>query len=231
MLTDRKTRLLGNMIRTYVHEARPVGSQAIVEHSGLDVSPATVRNEMLELERDGYLFQPHTSAGRVPTEKAWRYYLDHFLKDRPVGKREEHELRRIVRAYHRSQHELMKHLAQTLADYMEQAVFVAFDKHDTYYTGISKLFNQPEFDEVDYLRNISAIVDHLEEAMPAFFSRLGRDVTVLLGSESPVSEHCGIVYTSILNRESILGTLGPIRQDYDNHVSLVRFTRNLLSEA
>ncbi len=229
MLTDRKTRILGDMIRTYIRQAHPVGSQAIVAHAQLGLSPATVRNEMLELEEEGYLFQPHTSAGRIPTEKAWRFYLDHFLKERPIGKPEEAELRRVYRAFRHSQHELLKHLAQSLAEFMEQAVFVAFGPHDTYYTGISKLFAQPEFDQIEMIRSISGLVDHLDETMPTLFSRISGDVTVLIGRDNPLSDECGILLASVQPHKRMLGTLGPIRQDYDSHVSLFRFTRNLLT--
>lgn len=231
MLTDRKIRILGDMIRTYIRQAHPVGSEALLESGSLTVSPATVRNDMLELEQDGYLFQPHTSAGRIPTEKGWRYYLDHFLKERPLDKREQGELRAVVRAYRHSQEELLKHLAQTLADLTEQAVFVAFGPRDTYYTGISKLFDQPEFEEVDLIRNISRVVDHLDEVMPKFFSRLHDDVAVLLGHDNLVSDACGLILSPLPKRRSLLGLIGPLRQDYDTNVSFVRFTHGLLQDA
>lgn len=230
MLNERKSRILTDIVRTYVRDAEPVGSLLIAERSSLDLSAATVRNEMLELEEQGYLFQPHTSAGRIPTAKGWRYYLDHVLKDREIGKHEQGELRNIVQAYRHSWHELLKHVAQSLADFTEAAVFVAFSSHDTYYTGISKLFRQPEFEEIDLVRSISQLVDHLDDVMPRILSRIDDDVTVLLGADNPFSQECGLVLTSVPKQASVLGVLGPIRQDYENHVSLVRFTRNLLTQ-
>lgn len=229
MLTERKISLLTDIIQQYIHQAEPVGSQSVVESSKLDLSPATVRNEMLELEKAGYLFQPYTSAGRIPTEKGWRFYLDHILKERPVNQDRQEELRRIIQAFRNSQHELLKHLAQTLAEFTTHAVFVAFSPRDTYYTGISKLFDQPEFEEIDLIRNITRVVDHLDEVMPKFFKKLNRDVTVLLGHDNPFSEQCGLVMTGIPRQSSLLGVLGPIRQDYEYHIALVRFTHSLLA--
>ncbi len=229
MLNERQSDILTRVIRTYVREAHPVGSTAIVADAKLDVSPATVRNEMLALEELGYLFQPHTSAGRVPTERAWRYYLDHVLSERSLTKHEQAELERVVRAYQASRHELMKHLAQSLAELTRQAVFVAFGPRDTYYTGISKLFLQPEFEELDLIRNISRVVDHLDDVMPDLYDERLDDVTVLLGRESRVSAACSVILAPIDGRRHLLGLLGPIRQDYDAHLPLLRYARSLVT--
>ncbi len=229
MLTTRQKDIFSNVVKQYIADAHPVGSQVLLKEASLGVSPATVRNEMLELERHGYLFQPHTSAGRIPTDKGWRFYLDNFLSERQISKPVQEELRKIVRAYHHSRTELVKHLAQAIADASSQAVFVAHTPHDTYYTGISKLFNQPEFDEVDLIRAISAIVDHLDEAMPDFFPLLKGEYTILVGRDNPVSDACGLILTSIPRHTGLIGMLGPVRQDYDGNVSLIRFTRNLLT--
>lgn len=229
MLTQRQADILTQTIRTYIRGAHPVGSSHLVTDGKIELSPATVRNELMDLEDAGYLFQPHTSAGRVPTEKAWRYYLDHGLSERPVTPERQGELRHIVRAYQRSREELLKHLARTLAAFTSQAVFVAFGPRDTYYTGISKLFQQPEFEELDLVRNISQVVDHLDEIMPRLFEAAQGEVTVLLGRESHVGGDCSLILAR-LNRPSLIGVLGPIRQDYDGTVPLLRFTRSLITE-
>ncbi|MFQ5899105.1 MAG: heat-inducible transcriptional repressor HrcA, partial [Candidatus Methylomirabilia bacterium] len=81
-LDDRRRQVLGAVIQEYVETAEPVGSRAVARHSSLRLSPATIRNTMADLEELGYLDQPHTSAGRVPTDKAYRFYVD-SLTDRP----------------------------------------------------------------------------------------------------------------------------------------------------
>ena len=80
-MTPRRQAVLGLVIRTYVEKGAPVGSKAFVDSYGLTVSPATIRNEMAALEEMGYLSHPHTSAGRVPTEKGYRYFVQHLLGD------------------------------------------------------------------------------------------------------------------------------------------------------
>src|SRR5437868_2823193 len=78
MLDDRKAAVLRAVVREYIETAQPVGSTHVARTTDLGVSPATVRNEMAALERDGYLTQPHTSAGRVPTDHGYRFFVDHL---------------------------------------------------------------------------------------------------------------------------------------------------------
>src|SRR5678815_3022013 len=78
-LTDRERRVLAAVIQSYVSTAEPAGSRTISRRSGLGVSPATIRNTMSDLEEKGFLFHPHTSAGRIPTHKAYRMYVDHLI--------------------------------------------------------------------------------------------------------------------------------------------------------
>src|SRR4030081_2059524 len=81
-LTPRERRVLAAGIQTYAQTAEPAGSRTISRRSGLGVSPATIRNTMSDLEEKGFLFHPHTSAGRIPTEKAYRLYVDTLLRVR-----------------------------------------------------------------------------------------------------------------------------------------------------
>src|SRR5438045_9047332 len=77
-LDDRKSAILRAIVEEYIGSAQPVGSQTIAQTRDLGVSAATVRNEMSVLERDGYITQPHTSAGRIPTDRGYRYFVDHL---------------------------------------------------------------------------------------------------------------------------------------------------------
>ncbi len=77
MLDDRKSIVLGVLIEEYIRHGEPVSSSAVLERSGLGVSSATIRNDLAALERDGFVSQPHTSAGRIPTSKGYRHYVDH----------------------------------------------------------------------------------------------------------------------------------------------------------
>jgi len=88
MLDDRKLAVLGTVVVDYVQSREPVGSRALVERHHMDVSPATIRNDMAALEEEGYLTQPHTSAGRVPTDKGYRLFVDKLATVKPLSQAE-----------------------------------------------------------------------------------------------------------------------------------------------
>ena len=85
MLNDRRLKVLRAIVTDYVSMHEPVGSKALVERHSLDVSPATVRNDMAALEEEGYLAQPHTSAGRIPTDKGYRLFVDKLADIKPLS--------------------------------------------------------------------------------------------------------------------------------------------------
>jgi len=92
-LTDRRQAVLGLVVRQYIATANPVGSKSIVEQYGLGISPATIRNEMAYLEEQGYLTHPHTSAGRVPTEKGYRYFVERLMGEAELPLAEQRTIR------------------------------------------------------------------------------------------------------------------------------------------
>ncbi len=93
-IDDRKQRVLLAIIRDYITTAEPVGSRTIAKRYKLGVSPATIRNEMADLEEMGYIEQPHTSSGRIPSERGYRYYVDYLMKRKKLTKEEENIIRR-----------------------------------------------------------------------------------------------------------------------------------------
>jgi heat-inducible transcriptional repressor len=92
-LTERERRVLDAVIRTYVETAEPAGSRTVAKRHSLGVSPATVRNTMADLEEKGFLYHPHTSAGRIPTDQAYRYYVDTLMRPRRLTQAQARKLR------------------------------------------------------------------------------------------------------------------------------------------
>src|SRR5580765_3196608 len=84
-LNERERRVLEAVIQTYVETAQPAGSRSLAHKFGLNVSPATIRNTMSDLEEKGYLYHPHASAGRVPTDVAYRLYVDSLMRVSPIA--------------------------------------------------------------------------------------------------------------------------------------------------
>jgi heat-inducible transcriptional repressor len=229
-LTERQSQLLGTIVEQYLKSAEPVASGSLVDTAHLDVSPATIRSEMLALEDAGYLEQPHTSAGRIPTVKAWREYLKDVLPSAELAPKRREALSHALSTERRADDDPVKALARTLADFVGETVIVGFTPHETYYTGLSNLFEKPEFEALDLVRHISAVVDHLDEVMEKLAPKVHGE-TVLLGDENPFADECGVIVTryALPRSQPIVGILGPLRQDYGTNVGALRYAREFLA--
>ncbi len=95
-MENRKENILKLVVESYIDTAEPVGSKFLVEKGGIDASGATVRNDMRELEEQGYLTHPHTSSGRMPTEQGFGYYVEHIMKRKELNKKMQDEMTHIV---------------------------------------------------------------------------------------------------------------------------------------
>ncbi len=234
-LDSRKKAIFDAVVAEHLRDGRPVGSNQIVTSRGLEVSSATVRNDLAELEDLGFLTHPHTSAGRIPTEQGWRYFLEHIKTDGKLASAEAKSLAAGLERAKANGVNPAKGLAKALADLSETAVMVGFGPHDVYYTGLSYLFNQPEFENPEYVHELSAVVDHLDEAMADVFQRPFRqEVEVFLGSDNPFGKECSVLCTAIAlpdDRSGILGILGPLRLDYAGNIARLKFARSLLLPA
>src|SRR5215471_11035986 len=117
-LDERKAAILRAVVEEHIHTALPVGSQTIARLHGLQVSSATVRNEMTVLEREGYLVQPHTSAGRIPTDRGYRYFVDHLNQQQalaPAQRRAVADFFSLFASAHQVLEELLSSTSQLLA--------------------------------------------------------------------------------------------------------------------
>jgi heat-inducible transcriptional repressor len=113
-LTERELRVLEAVVQTYIETAEPAGSQTIARKFGLGVSPATIRSTMSELEDKGYLFHPHTSAGRIPTDRAYRIYVDAIMRLSPPSHEQQHTLRAELVGNRSAVEEILRRAAQVL---------------------------------------------------------------------------------------------------------------------
>lgn len=215
--------ILHTLIKEYIKTAQPVSSGVLVEKYKLDISPATARNELMELEDEGYIFQPHTSAGRVPTELAYELELKALKKVKDL---KEAEIK-ILEATFQNNEASFKQTAKAIAELSKGAVFWAFHKNDLYYTGLSNLFSQPEFNRVDMVCDISSIIDRMEDIIDEFFEDLDNGEQVLIGSKNPFGNFLSTVLIKYKNNKQsgLFGILGPMRMDYGRNLALINFIK------
>lgn len=230
MLTNRQNQIFKEIVENYVSNVQPISSKLLTD--SLNVSSATIRNEMSALEDKGLIFQPHTSAGRVPTAAGYKYYFDNFVdKEKLLNK---HDQQLVEAAWQKSKYDYnqsFKNLAKVLADISQHAVLVGFSEKYFYYTGLANLFNQPEFTAVDLVRAMGYLVDHLDEVVSKIFPYI-EDLSVKIGEENPFSNECTVLLTKFSNPagEGLLGILGPMRMDYQQNYSLINYSRNLINK-
>jgi transcriptional regulator of heat shock response len=228
-MVDRKEELIRGIVDLYVSSAEPVGSQALLEFLGLTVSSATVRNDLKELEEEGFVLSPHTSAGRIPTIRAYRTYVERFLQPTVP------EMLRDVLSTPPSGNDVartIKHIAKQQADALNAAVFLVLSREQTYYTGLTHLFSQPEFVAHGSVQNVTALLDRFDDMAPDLYRLLGdKDMYLHIGKGNPFGDACTILlvpFTWTSGTTSLLGIVGPTRMDYNAIIGSMRATKEYL---
>ncbi len=225
-MDERKKLILEIIIKEHIGTGQPVASSIIVEKYKLPVSSATVRNDMAELEENGWIIQPYTSAGRVPTEKAYAQYAAD-LKDFSLPKKESELLSDAA-----GDDEMKaKQTAKQLASLSGLAVIWAFHKYNVYYTGISNLLHQPEFNHPQLVYDMSSIIDRIDDIVSEIFEQVDFSPQIMIGRESPFGIFSGAVLSryKAKDRVGLIGLVGPVRMDYAANRSRIDFLINQLS--
>jgi len=224
-MEKRQETLLKLVIENYIDTAEPVGSRFLLSASGLDCGEATVRNELRALEEEGYLTHPHTSAGRIPTEKGYRFYLSQINFDKiNVSKKDEVFLQSITKDF--TGDEKTKALAKGFSELADVAVLVAFGMDRIYYTGLSNLFRQPEFRELNLVMDVSAVFDRCEECLESFYDKVDHAPKYFIGGEHPFGLALSVLSCRL--DDGLIALLGPMRMDYKKNYSLINKIKELI---
>ena len=225
-MDERKELILNTIIKEHIKTGLPVSSGVLVEKYKLNISPATVRNEMAILEEEEYIIQPHTSAGRIPTEKAYKLFIDN-VQIKKINKSDQACLEELLEE---SSEENLKNVAKKLSSLTGATVFWAFHRHNLYYTGISNLLQQPEFSELDIIYDISAIIDRIDEIINDVFDEIEDGINIRIGSDSPFGDFSGTIIAKykIGEHKGLFGVLSPVRMDYEKNLTLINFVYNKL---
>lgn len=231
-MTDRQQKILGAIIEEYAEVASPVGSQMLAKVFG--VSSATIRSEMAELERHGFIKQPHTSAGRVPTDKGYRFYVNQTTESGDTEPSTRGERALTARIGEGSVPErAIRNTVDTLVE-LTQNLGVATIGKQLYMSGLSNLFGQPEFIQPAQVQEVARLLDNLEpwlrEAAP------NKPLSVYIGKENPIGRNsgCSLIiskFKSPYSDKSFIGVLGPTRQSYKEVMGLVENAGKMLEES
>lgn len=233
-MTERQSKILQAVIEQYAEVASPVGSSLLAK--AFDVSSATIRSEMAELEKLGYIAQPHTSAGRVPTDKGYRFYVNKLADGSGSVSQNAQRAERALaaRAGAASQPEMaIRSTVDTLVE-LTHNLGLATIGNQLYMSGLSNLFGQPEFMRASQVREVASLLDNLQpwlhEAAP------NEPLSVYIGRENPIGRGagCSLIisrFRSPFSDKSYIGVLGPTRQSYRSVMNLVERAGRTLEEA
>ena len=228
-MTTRQAEILNQVVELYAQRAEPVGSLTLSRVLGY--SPATIRAEMGALERAGFISHPHTSAGRVPTDKGYRTYVNSLDQPRAEERISQVIAKRVQHAGEADQ--AIKAAAEALAQATRNVGLATLADH-LYLTGFSRLFGQPEFLSSRQAFETARLMDSLEEWLAEAAPQ--EPVSVWIGHENPVGKAsgCSLIvarFQSPYSDHSYVGILGPTRQTYSQVIGLVERTGQLLEEA
>ena len=239
-ITPRQKDILCQIIEEYAETAAPVGSVTMAKL--FQVSPATIRAEMAKLEALGLIAQPHTSAGRVPTDAGYRFYVNNLENSKEdvnyLGEVEDSRLDRGMHALVRrisSQSEADAAIRGAVDILVELTgdLGLATIGGQLYLSGISNLFRQPEFMDTRRVQAVARLLDNLEpwlrETAP------GEPLNIFIGQENPIGRNSEVSliiskFRSPFSDKSYIGVLGPTRQNYSKVMSLVKCAGNMLEE-
>ncbi len=236
-MSPRQEKILQAIVEQYAEVASPVGSSLLAKAFG--VSSATIRSEMADLEQTGYIMQPHTSAGRIPTDKGYRYYVNNLADETRSSTNKDIEISGVSRALKRriehggQPEQTIRNAVDTLVELTHNLGLATIGPR-LYMSGLSNLFGQPEFMHPGQVQEVARLLDNLEPWLQE--TSPNEPLSVYIGRENPIGRGagCSLIisrFRSSFSDQSYIGVLGPTRQSYRDVMSLVGGAGEALEEA
>lgn len=239
-LSDRQKALLKAIIEEYIENAEPVGSEVIERKYELGVSPATIRIEMGKLTEAGYLKQPHTSAGRVPTSMGFRLYVSELMKEKQLPVTAEVSIKEKMWQQRAREEKLLKEAVSALAARCDMLGMALADEGAVYYAGAANILDWPEFYDIDVARFVLGLFDENPRLQEIIGKAQGTDpIHILFGDELGFEDllPTGFVFTRYVmtnplrEKGGVIGVIGPARMNFSLVLPYVKYVRDLLYEA
>jgi len=236
-LTQRQVDILKVIIKEYSESGIAVGSEVLEKKYKLGVSPATIRNEMVELAKKGYLKKNHFSSGRIPSAKALRFYINHLMKQKELSTTDEVSYKNSIWDERKEAHRFLTQATKVLSQKTGLLSVATTNFGDVYYSGMANLLIQPEFFDINLSRNLFIRLDEVNfwEKILHDFDKLDEDVMCMLGEEDfhdPIFDTCASVWGEFEGNKikGMMGVVGSKRMYYDVIIPQVKYFSNLISE-
>ncbi|MFH0942779.1 MAG: hypothetical protein V1810_01255 [Candidatus Beckwithbacteria bacterium] len=234
-LTDRQAHILKAVIDEFTSTAEPVGSVTLEKKYNLGISPATIRNEMMALTKSGFLKQPHTSAGRIPTPVALKYYIRELVKEEELSVADEVAVKEKVWDNRFQIEKTLQTLTKALADKTKTLAVACTSTGGLFHSGAGHILDNPEFYDIDVAREVLSMVDEFNQINSIFSKASGDDpIHILVGDDFDIDlfESLSMVFVDFSSPKlsGSLGVIGPSRLAYQSIVPTVRYFGNLITE-
>ncbi len=223
--------MLKVIVEEFVKTSEPIGSSHVVEMLPFSVSSATIRNDMTELAEAGYIVQPHTSAGRVPTELGYRVYVEQTMREQKELSLKQRE---VLLAHFKkltTLQEKFKEAARILSELSGSVGLLIDEKDQVYMSGLANLLKLPEFRDEDFGGEFMSLLEDPAQQLKDISREVDHHPTVLMGSENPLVDRSSIVITRIgPSGKQIISVMGPMRMSYGKTLPAIEFITKLLEE-
>jgi transcriptional regulator of heat shock response len=241
-LTDRNVRnkeILLEAIELYLKLAQPISSDFLSRSRRLSLSSATVRNVFSELEDMGFLTHPHTSAGRIPTDEGYRFYINMLMKKKTLNRNELGFIDKIYELKVKELDDLLFETTKLMSDFTHYTSLVCFSSgkgQKTYYQGARYILEHPEFYDIQKAHMVLEALEEKEKLNSLINLNFTGSYWVYIGKECdcPEMEHCSVVvsrYEGHENRNGRLALIGPKRMAYNEVIPLMEYISETLSNA
>lgn len=229
----RQQKILAAVIEEYTSSAVPVGSSVLTEKYGFKISSATIRNDMTQLEKEGFLYQPHISAGRIPTDKGYKYFVEEMMGDTELSLSEQKKLQAELLKLKAQHNRLSRTTAKLMSSFSGNLAISGLEK-DFAEFGLRELLDQPEFKEIDEFCKVAEALDFIDENIDSLLKGVKAGETkIFIGKENPIKEisNCSMVVSPYKNKKGergVLAIIGPKRMQYAKNKSLIDYMKKLL---
>lgn len=236
-LTQRQVDILKTIIKEYSEAGAPVGSEILEKKYKLGVSPATIRNEMVELAKKGYLKKNHFSSGRVPSAKGFRFYIKYLMKQKDLSTTDEVAYKNSIWDEREETHRLLSQATRVLSQRTGLLSLITTNDGNIYYSGIANLLSQPEFLDLNLSRSLFSRLDEITfwERILQDFTGVEDEIRCMLGEEDfhdPTFDACASVWAEFKGKKikGLIGVVGSKRMYYDIVIPQIKYFSNLLEE-
>jgi len=230
MLSERQEQIIKSLVREYIKTAEPVSSKFLAEKYDFGICPSAIRLEFQSLIREGFLEQPHTSAGRVPTDKAYRFFVD-SLKEKREEKIEE-ELEDIIKGVE-NKFRMASEIAKFIADNSSSFVNMYFEKEGlNLKEGLNEIFKGPESKNQNFVDSFVNFINNFEKNIDKLQTNSQKMVYIGEESHIPRSKDITIICSecNLPSQKVFITILGPKRMDYEKNIKLINSLNKVLGE-